>query len=65
MSCSYTVVRDQDKWRITVTDENGETVCTGLRHTEAEAWASVRYLRMDADKFKSLFDDVPRKYQMG
>lgn len=60
---SYTVVRDEDKWRIVVTEENGEShFFRGICQTEAEAWSLVRYLQMDDDKI-DVIHGATRKYQ--
>jgi hypothetical protein len=60
---TYKVEPCKDVWRVTAVDSGSEElVVMCFRKTEAEAWATVRYLQMDDDKF-DVIDGAPRKYQ--
>jgi hypothetical protein len=54
---------NQDNWSILITDEVlGQSLLVGVRETEAEAWALVRFFEVDDDD-TAVAHGLPRKYQ--
>lgn len=61
LKCSYSVVRNGDDWSVMIAEEIlGASALIGVRETEAEAWALVRFLQVADDEEAH---DEPRKYQ--